>query len=163
MTMIDTEVIDTDTFERSQRDVVFTPIMLRVREAVHGTGESGAPASVRVSVIHPIAEANDEWVYLRCRGEQVIAEANSMIQDPALPRFELVDEIGIDAEGAAQLAFVVSYGPRSFRLWLAQSDRRAWIELERSWVPTTQQLEPTDPAVLEDLLVDILARERTPA
>jgi hypothetical protein len=158
MSMIDTEVI-----EISQRDVVFTPLMLRVREVVRGAGEPGASASVRVSVLHPIAEANDEWVYLRCRGEQVIAEANSMIRDPALPRFELADEFGMDSEGAAQLAFVVSYGSRSFRLWLAQSDRRAWIELERSWVQNTQQLEPTDPAVLEDLLVGILARERTGA
>ena len=156
-------MIDLETLETSQRDVVFTPLMLRVREAVRGAGEPGAPASVRVSVLHPIAEANDEWVYLRCRGEQVIAEANSMIRDPALPRFELVDEFGMDAEGAAQLAFVVSCGSRSFRLWLAQSDRRAWIELERSWVQSTQQLEPTDPAVLEDLLVDILVRERTGA
>jgi hypothetical protein len=30
-------------------------------------------------------------------------------------------------------------------------------------VDDTRQLEPTDPAVLEDLLVDILVRERTPA
>jgi hypothetical protein len=144
--------------ETSQRDVVFTPLMLRVRDAVRGAA-AGAPAPVRVSVLHGIAQANDEWVYLRCRGEQVIAEANSMIRSPERPRFELVDEYGMDEAGAAVLAFMVRYGARSFRLWLARSQRQAWIELERSWVDTAQPLEPTDPAALEDLIVEILVGE----
>lgn len=148
MTMTETQVI-----ERSQRDVVFTPLMLRVREAVQGAA-TGDAASVRVSVLHGIAEANDEWVYLRCRGEQVIAEANSMIRSPELPRFELIDEYGTGV-----LAFVVRYGDRSFRLWLGQADRQAWVELERSWVDTAEPLEPTDPSVLEDLIVEILVDE----
>lgn len=144
--------------EQSQRDVVFTPLMLRVREAVRGAAATGS-AAVQVSTLHGIAQANDEWVALRCRAEQVVAEANAMLRT-GLPRFELVDEFGMGADGQALLAFVVGFGDRSFRLWLTQSGRQAWIELRRSWVDTVEPLEPVDQAALEDLLVEILVTER---
>jgi hypothetical protein len=140
--------------EQSQRDVVFTPLMLRVREAVRGAA-AGESAAVRVSTLHGIARANDEWVALRCRAEQVVAEANAMLAS-GLPRFELSDECDMTPDGAAMLAFTVSYGDRTFRLWLTQSGRQAWIELRRSWVDTAKPLEPVDQAALEDLLVEIL-------
>jgi hypothetical protein len=147
--------------EQSQRDVVFTPLMLRVREAVRGATARGS-AAVQLSTLHGIAQANDECVALRCRAEQVIAEANAMLP-PGLPRFDLSDECDMTPDGAAMLAFTVGYENRAFRLWLTQSGRRAWIELRRSWVDTAGPFEPTDLAALEDLLVEILATGREPA
>lgn len=150
--------METTVVERSQRDVVFTPLMLRVREAVRGATATGS-AAVQVSTLHGIARANDEWVALRCRAEQVVAEANAMLPPAQRPRFELVDEFGMGPDGQAVLAFVVGYRGRSFRLWLTQSGRQAWIELRRSWVDTAEPLEPAELATLEDLLVEILVQE----
>jgi hypothetical protein len=158
--MLETLMIEPDVGEQSQRDVVFTPLMLRVREAVRGAATTGS-AAVQVSSLHGIAQANDEWVALRCRAEQVVAEANAMLTASTGPRFELVDEFGMGPDGQAVLAFVVGYGDRTFRLWLTQSGRQAWIELLRSWVDTAEPLEPVDQAALEDLLVEILVGERS--
>ena len=155
--------METGMIERSQRDVVFTPLMLRVREAMRGAahGPGDEPVAVQVSTLHGIARANDEWVALRCRAEQVVAEANAMLP-PGLPRFELSDECDMTPDGAAMLAFTVGYGIRAFRLWFTQSGRQAWIELRRSWVDTAAPLEPADLATLEDLLVEILVGGREP-
>ena len=70
--------------ELSQRDVVFTPLMLRVRDVLDGADRS-APLRLRLSPVHPIAAATDEWFYLRARSEQVIAEANAMAVGRAAP------------------------------------------------------------------------------
>ncbi|MGH8916979.1 MAG: hypothetical protein ACRD0H_01320, partial [Actinomycetes bacterium] len=84
----------------SERDVVFTPFMLRVRDAVSG---AAAPAAgglrMHESPVQTVAVAVDEWFGLRARAEHQIAEANAML-DPAAPRIELHDEYG-----TGQLAF----------------------------------------------------------
>ncbi|MGD9530885.1 hypothetical protein [Pseudonocardia sp.] len=134
------------TVELSQRDVVFTPFMLRVRAA----GEVGREERPRVrpSTLHPIAEATDEWFYLRCRAEQVIAEANAMLPDGPL---HLQDEYG-----TGQLAFVLRCRDRSARIWLSQVDRKGWVELDRSYQHSSSPVAPADEATIEDLVVELL-------
>src|SRR5687768_16475018 len=95
----------TDQRELSQRDVVFTPLMLRVRDVLDGTDRS-APLQLRVSPIQPLADATDEWFYLRALSEQVLAEANAMIGDRPHP-VDLDDEYG-----TGQLGFVLRRGGR---------------------------------------------------
>ena len=140
----------TDQRELSQRDVVFTPLMLRVRDVLDGADRS-APLRLRVSPIQPIADATDEWFYLRARSEQVLAEANAMIGD----RTEQVD---LDDEyGTGQLGFVLRRGGRSVRICMGQTGRQAWVELQRPSAVDEAPVEPEDQDVLEDLVIQLLA------
>src|SRR6187549_675086 len=106
-----------DVRELSQRDVVFTPLMLRVRDVLDGADRS-APLRLRVSPIQPIADATDEWFYPRARSEQVVAEANAMIGGRAAA-VELHDECG-----TGQLGFVLGRGARSVRICMGQAGRQ---------------------------------------
>lgn len=136
--------------ETSQRDVVFTPFMLRVRDVLDGV-DGSAPLRLRSSPLHPVAEGTDEWFYLRARSEQVVAEANAMIGSRTTP-VDLQDEYG-----TGQLGFVLRRGDHSVRIALGQTGRQAWVELQRPHVPDTGPVEPEDPGVLEDLVVELLA------
>jgi hypothetical protein len=136
--------------ELSQRDVVFTPLMLRVRDVLDGADRS-APLRLRLSPVHPIAEATDEWFYLRARSEQVIAEANAMAVGRAAP-VDLEDEFG-----TGQLGFVLRRGDRSVRICMGQTGREAWVELQRPSATDEYPVEPEDQDVLEDLVVELLA------
>jgi hypothetical protein len=146
--------IGTEPREVSQRDVVFTPLMLRVRDVLDGADRS-APLRLRVSSIHPIAEATDTWFYLRARSEQVVAETNAMIGDRTGP-VDLEDEYG-----TGQLGFVLRRGARSVRICMVQSGRQAWVELQRPAAVDEVPVEPEDPAALEDLVVELLAGQST--
>src|SRR5689334_6184368 len=146
---------DTHPREPSQRDVVYTPFMLRVRDLLDGI-DSRVPLRLRTSCLHPIAHATDEWFYLRARSEQVIAEANSMLAG-RVPGVDLRDEYGID-----QLGFVLSRGDRSVRICLGQSGRQGWVELQRPPGAETGPVEPEDQEVLEDLIVELLAPRDRP-
>jgi hypothetical protein len=136
--------------ELSQRDVVFTPLMLRVRDVLDGADRS-APLRLRLSPVHPIAAATDEWFYLRARSEQVIAEANAMAVGRAAP-VDLEDEYG-----TGQLGFVLRRGNRSVRICMGQAGREGWVELQRPSVADQYPVEPEDQDVLEDLVVELLA------
>jgi hypothetical protein len=142
--------------ETSQRDVVFTPFMLRIRDVLDG-GDLAVPLRLRASSLHPVAQATDEWFYLRARSEQVIAEANAMLSG----RAELVDLE--DEYGTGVLAFLLRRGARSARISLGRAERQAWVELERPYASRMQPLEPEDPAVLEDLVVELLTKSAAAA
>ena len=141
---------DTTPRELSQRDVVFTPFMLRIRDMLDVTDRS-APLRLRVSSLHPVAEAADEWFYLRARSEQVIAEANAMLHGRAAP-VDLQDEYG-----TGELGFVLRRGARSVRISLGRTGRQARVELQRRYVADARPVKPEEPAVLEDLVVELLA------
>ena len=141
---------ETDPRELSQRDVVFTPLMLRVRDVLDGAGRT-APLRLRVSPIQPIAHATDEWFYLRARSEQVVAEANAMIGDRTA-HVDLQDEYG-----SGQLGFVLRRGPRSVRICMGQTGRQGWVELQRPSAADDVPVEPEDQDVLEDLVVELVA------
>jgi hypothetical protein len=136
--------------ELSQRDVVFTPLMLRVRDVLDGADRS-VPLRLRLSPLHPIAEATDEWFYLRARSEQVIAEANAMAVGRVAP-VDLEDEYG-----TGQLGFVLRRGNRSVRICMGQAGREGWVELQRPSVADRYPVAPEDQDVLEDLVVALLA------
>lgn len=137
----------------SQRDVVFTPLMLRVRETLDGAGDPPAPR-LQPSVARGVAQAIDEWFYLRCRCEQVLAEANAMLGGRADP-LDLDDEFG-----TGRLGFTFGSRRRSVYISLGQAGRTGWVELTRSYAPDDPQpVEPESPDVLEDLAVEIIASE----
>jgi hypothetical protein len=143
-------MIDSTAPAASQRDVVFTPFMLRVRDVLDGVDRS-APLRLRSSCLNPVAEATDEWFYLRARSEQVIAEANAMLAGRA---------VGVDLQdeyGTGQLGFVLRRGEHAVRICMGQSGRRGWVELQRSSDGAALPVEPEDPDVLEDLVVEMLA------
>jgi hypothetical protein len=128
--------------------------MLRVRDVLDGADRS-APLRLRVSSIHPIAEATDAWFALRARSEQVVAEANAMVGDRT-------DPVGLEDEyGTGQLGFVLRRGARSVRICMLQSGRQAWVELQRPAAVDEAPVEPEDPAALEDLVVELLAARAT--
>ena len=97
-----------------------------------------------------LAWAADEWFYLRCRCEQVIAEANAMLNGRTAV-MDLTDEVG-----TGRLAFTLSWGDRSSCVWLGQTGRQGWVQLERSYQPASQPEEPADPSALEDLVIELL-------
>jgi hypothetical protein len=143
-------MIEADPRETSQRDVVFTRFMLRVRDVLDGA-DGPVPLRLRSSSLHPIAEATDEWFYLRARSEQVIAEANAMIGDRTA-HVELQDEYG-----TGQLGFVLHRGDRTVRICMTQSGRQGCVQLQRSSAGDELPVEPEDQEVLEDLVVQLLA------
>jgi len=143
-------MIDTPARELSQRDVVFTPFMLRIRDMLDGIDRS-APLRLRASSLHPVAEATDEWFYLRARSEQVIAEANAMLHGRAAP-VDLHDEYG-----TGEMGFVLRRGARSVRISLGRTGRQAWVELQRLYMTEARPVEPDGPSVLEDLVIELLA------
>jgi hypothetical protein len=133
----------------SQRDVVFTPLMLRCRRAASGI-DVRVPLRVRPSSLRAVRHANDDWVGQRARAEQVIAEANAMLNG----RTELIGlDDRIDANG---LAFTVSRLGRTAEVAMRFVDRQAWVELDRSYVPTAAPVELADVQVLEDLVIELI-------
>jgi len=134
----------------SQRDVVFTPFMLRVRAVLDGENHQTA-VPLQPSAPRRLAWAADEWFYLRCRSEQLIAEANAILNGRATA-LDLTDEVG-----TGRLAFTLRWGGRSSCLWLGQAGRQGWVQLERSYRSASQPQEPADPAALEDLVIELLA------
>jgi len=137
----------------SQRDVVFTPFMLRVRAALDGEKTQGV--RLRPSTPHKVATATDEWFYLRCRSEQVIAEANAMIAGRDDP-IDLEDEVG-----TGRLAFTLRCRERTTQIWLGYSDHTWRVELDRSYAPSQEAVEPEDPETLEDLVIELLDQSRS--
>ncbi len=137
----------------SQRDVVFTPFMLRVRAALDGENRE-TPVRLQSSATQRLAWAADQWFYLRCRCEQVIAEANAMLRGRAAA-LDLTDEVG-----TGRLAFTLRWGDRSSCVWLGQAGRQGWVQLERSYRPASQPEEPVNPAALEDLVLELLEHVR---
>jgi hypothetical protein len=133
----------------SERDVVFTPFMLRVRATLDGT-DTGAPPRLEPSRPRSRARAVDDWFALRARAEQVVAEANAM--GAGVPVVDLEDEVG-----TGELAFVLRVGPRWARLALRLSGREGWVDLRRNADPPGGPMEPADLAVLEDLIIDLLS------
>jgi hypothetical protein len=137
----------------SQRDVVFTPFMLRVRAAADGENRRAA-VPLKPAAMQRLAWAADEWFNLRCRCEQVMAEANAML-DGRGAALDLVDEFG-----TGRLAFTLSWGDRSCCVWLDQTGRQGWVQLERSYRPASQPEKPADPSALEDLVIELLEHWR---
>jgi hypothetical protein len=133
----------------SQRDVVFTPFMLRVRAVLDGENRSTV-VQLKPSAPRRLAWAADEWFYLRCRSEQIIAEANAMLNGRAAV-LDLTDEVG-----TGRLAFTLRWGDRSSCLWLGQAGRQGWVQLERSYRSASQPEEPADPSALEDLVIELM-------
>ncbi len=139
----------------SQRDVVFTQFMLRVRAALDGA-DAQTPLRLRPSSFKAVAPGTDQWVALRARSEQVLAEANAMLNGRAA-LVDLDDEVG-----TGELAFVLRRGELSTRISMSQTGRQARVELHRSYAPVTRPVEPEDPQVLEDLVIELLAEGRRP-
>lgn len=134
---------------QSQRDVVFTPLMLRVREAAAGI-DVRARLRLTASRLRSVGTATDDWVGQRARAEQVIAEANAMLTGTT-EVIDLEDRIGEDL-----LGFTLSRLDRTAEITLRLVDRQAWLELTRSWAPVAGPVELVDQQVLEDLVIELV-------
>lgn len=138
--------------EDSQRDVVFTPFMLRMREAVRG---GDAPAVLHFEPSRPtgIAVAVDEWFYLRAKAEHVLCEANAML-DADAERIELEDEFG-----TGHLSFTMRWRDRSVRIGVGIDDlHTAHVRTEESsWSAGGPDVKPTDEDFMEDLAVALVS------
>jgi hypothetical protein len=137
----------------SERDVAFTPFMLRVRAVLDGADDR-SELRLRSSELQPTANANDEWVYLRARSEQVLAEANAMLRGRAAV-VDLEDEVG-----TGELAFWLRGSGRCVRISMGQAGRKAWVELERSYADSAGPVAPAEPDVLEDLVIELIEKPR---
>ena len=139
----------------SERDVAFTPFMLRVRAVLNGDnlgGDNGAAdVRLRTSSLQPLANANDGWSSLRARAEQVIAEANGMLRGRA-QLVALEDEVG-----TGTLAFTLGHSHRSVRIWMGRAHRQGWVQLERSYSDDVAPSEPVALEELEDLVIELIA------
>ena len=146
-----------DFREQSQRDVVFTPFMLRVRATVETELKERTVLHVEPSVPEAIAVTIFEWFELRTLAEHVLSEANAMLADDA-ERIQLVDEYGTD-----ELAFTISWRDRSVRLAVHEdAGRTAHIQTtESGWTGHDRYSADTKPAsdqFLEDLAVALLSQ-----
>lgn len=142
--------------EQSQRDVVFTPFMLRVRAAVEVELDEPTVLHIEPSAPEAIAVTVFEWFELRTLAEHVLCEANAMLAEDA-ERIQLVDEYGTD-----ELAFTISWKDRSVRLAVHEdAGRTAHIQTtESGWTGHAQYSADTKPAsdkFLEDLAVALLS------
>jgi len=141
----------------SQRDVVFTPFMLRVRDTLESSGAAPTELRMKLSGSRSIAVAVDEWVELRTYAEHMIAEANAML-GPDDERIALCDECG---DGV--LAFELRRRAQRFRVFVNPdaSGHRGQVE-----VGDDPQLSPEEPAertVLDDLIVNMMVRAKQPS
>jgi hypothetical protein len=135
----------------SERDVVFTPFMLRVRDIATRTSDERVTLHFEASHATTIAVAVDEWFGLRARAEHVIAEANAMLEQDG-DRIQLDDECG-----TGELAFVLRSSRRSYRfaVHVDAAARRARLAVENSAL--RGGLKPVDLAFLEDLAASLLS------
>lgn len=140
----------------SERDVVFTPFMLRVRDVVSGNVAEGvAPMQVEPSENSSIAVAVDEWVGLRTYAEHMISEANAML-DPGAERIELFDECG-----GGVLAFQIVWNGRGYRLFIDQSPDGHRGRIEAGIGSRVVAEKPADQHAIDDLIIDMLTRPAT--
>lgn len=138
-----------DTGIVSERDVVFTPFMLRVRGVLDGAPDRRALA-LRASEERSLARAVDDWFNYRARAEQVVSEANAMLEGRA-QLFDIEDEAG-----SGRLAFTIRWRDRSCRFLVGEAGRRGRMMLERPGHVDEPPVEPVDRNVLEDLLVAMI-------
>lgn len=135
----------------SERDVVFTPFMLRVRETLTGASDECVTLHYETSRPTNIAVAVDEWFSLRVRAEHVIAEANAML-NPGADRIQLEDEFG-----TGQLAFVLRLRKRSCRVLVHEDPAAHLARVEVQDSTRHGAIKPADQTFLEDLAVSLLS------
>lgn len=134
----------------NSRDVVFTPFMLHVRDALTDPGTASVDPQLLPSDVVGIAVAVDEWFGLRARAEHVLCEANGMLP-PEMERIQLEDEYG-----TGQLAFVIRWHGRVTRL-LVHTTKPHTGRLETAAGPgAAQPVKPADQSFLEDLVVEMV-------
>lgn len=141
------------TVQESQRDVVFTAFMLTIREVAAGRPVAHPQPRLAASDPVSVAVAVDEWFGLRARAEQVVAEANAMLDD-GVGRIVLDDEAG-----TGELAFVIAWRGRSVRLHVREDgdegspSMRVAVDGPGAGPPA----KPEDLGFLEELVVDMVA------
>ncbi|MDG5486702.1 hypothetical protein [Mycolicibacterium gadium] len=133
----------------NSRDVVFTPFMLHVREALTNAGTAAVDLQLLPSDVVGIAVAVDEWFGLRARAEHVLCEANGML--PAeMERIALEDEYG-----TGELAFVIRWRGQATRLLVHSSEPHTGQLLTASR-GAAQPVKPADQGFLEDLVIEMV-------
>lgn len=90
----------------------------------------------------------DRQIALRSLGEQLVSEANAVIQDQA-SHLTLFDEVGSTEE----LSFTIVCGPHSARVVTVLSDENAYGQIISDTLPSTEAYELESPEALPDLII----------
>lgn len=151
MSLADKAHIYPPTMKESIHDVLLTPFMVRVREAVTG-GDSSATLVFERSRPELIAVAIDEWFNLRTSAEHAMAEANSMLHE--------ADRITLDDEfGTGTLSFTMRWRDRSVRVAVGRDDLHSGHVVTESMVfqpPESDEVRPGNDTFIEELMVSLV-------
>jgi len=129
-----------------------TPFMLRVAEIVGSDldpDELPAPAT-RPSIGYAVNEGTDRQIAIRSLTEQLICEANSVL-DAADDHLSLEDEVG-----GAELAFTIHYRGRGARVSTRYLGGAAYGQIVGEGVPSHEPRELVGPEAVPDLIVLLL-------
>lgn len=138
----------------SQRDVVFTPFMLRVREVAAGSPAEPTALRFEPSATCSIAVAVDEWFELRAYAEHTIAEANAMLGADT-ERIALRDEYG-----AGVLAFELGWQGHNFRLFVHADPPGHTACIKVGYDLCARPEKPAERTVLDDWVINMLTRAK---
>jgi hypothetical protein len=129
-----------------------TPFMKKVDDVLRGQALSSTPDSSR-SALRPLGEALHNQVELRALAEQLVSEANVVLNDHGT-HLDLVDE-----PGGENLSFTVSCGHARAVVVTALSGRQAWGRL--IWGDDEREMrELTGTEALADLILGLVASGR---
>ncbi|NLT30861.1 MAG: hypothetical protein GXX86_10455 [Propionibacterium sp.] len=109
-------------------------------------GEPPMPA-MRPSTPTPVNEGGDRYVALRSLTEQLICEANAVIQDTS-SHLHLTDEVGTD-----ELVFTITCGGHGARVATKFRGDSATGQILSEDLPHEQPYELTDADAIPDLIV----------
>lgn len=129
-----------------------TPFMIRVAEAVgmDFEAEEWPVPATRPSVATPVNEGTDRHVNLRAYAEQLVCEANAVL-DHADDHMSLVDEFG-----GEELAFLIRYHGRAVRVSTRYLGGAAYGQLVGDGIPHEEPRELEGPQAIPDLLMMLL-------
>lgn len=140
------------TAHDSLHDVVLTPYMVRVREAMSG-GDASSTLQYRLARPQSIALAIDQWFNLRTRAEHIISEANAML-DPGSDHISLTDEFG-----TGHLSFTLQWRDREVNLAVERLGLHEGMVVLRSDEFTPRdagQVSPEGDRFMDELAVSLI-------
>lgn len=139
-----------ETAHDSPHDVLLTPYMVRVREAMSG-GDGSATLHYRTAHPESIAHAIDEWFTLRTRAEHVISEANAMLHG---------DHITLDDEfGTGHLSFALRWRDREVSIGverLGLHEGMVVMMSDKFVPPEAGQVTPDGDRFMDELAVSLI-------
>ncbi len=123
--------------------------MARLAEALGGDASHIPTPAMRPSAPSGFMAGSDRYVALRAYAEQLVCEANAVIEEP-VSRLSLFDEVGGD-----ELAFTITCNSHAARVATRFSGGRATGQIVSEDLPHEQPYELSGPEALPDLIVGL--------